>query len=274
MRWLLDYTAQESSGIAAWQRDTEHIEKAFVFAGMPAQGGVTAALVVQSGWTGVNDILSGTDNFFLANAPHADPTKLLDKLGDRYIVTETNIKKWSVGSPIQAPLDAVENLLKRHPFEADQVKEVTVRLATHEAATVSHCEMPDICLQYMVGVMLIDKTASFRAAHDKVRMQDPRIVSQMAKVRLVPDEELQRLLPQRVAVVDIVLVDGTALTERVEAVRGTPDNPMTREEVVLKARDLITPVLGDVICHKLVDKVLNIESTKDIRELRPLIQKK
>lgn len=49
MRWLLDYTAQQSSGIAAWQRDTQHIEKAFVFAGMPARSGVTAALLVQAG---------------------------------------------------------------------------------------------------------------------------------------------------------------------------------------------------------------------------------
>ena len=273
MRWLLDYTAQESSGLAAWQRDTEHIEKAFVFAGMPAQGGITAALVVQSGWTGVDDILSGTDNFLLAYAPTADPAKLIDKLGEHYIVAETNIKKWSVGSPIQAPLDALENILKRPPFEVDQVQEVTVRLATHEAATVSHCEMPDICLQYMVAVMMIDKTAGFHAAHDKARMQDPSVLNQRAKVKLIPDEELQRLLPQRVAIVDVLLSDGTHLTERVQAVRGTPDNPMTRDEVVSKARDLIIPVLGDGVCNKLVDSVLNIESAKDVRDLRPLIQK-
>ena len=37
----------------------------------------------------------------------------------RYEVTRTNIKKWTVGSPIQAPLDAIENLRKRRPFEAD-----------------------------------------------------------------------------------------------------------------------------------------------------------
>src|SRR6202166_76645 len=66
MRWLLDYTAQQASGIAAWQRDTEHIEKAFVFAGMPARSGITAALLVQSRWTGVDDILSGSDNFLAA----------------------------------------------------------------------------------------------------------------------------------------------------------------------------------------------------------------
>ena len=41
MRWLLDYTAQQSSGILAWRRDTDHIEKAFVFGGMPARNGVT-----------------------------------------------------------------------------------------------------------------------------------------------------------------------------------------------------------------------------------------
>jgi 2-methylcitrate dehydratase PrpD len=66
MRWVLDYTAQQSSGIVAWRRDTDHIEKAFVFGGMPARNGVTAALVVRTGWNGVDDIFSGSDNFFLA----------------------------------------------------------------------------------------------------------------------------------------------------------------------------------------------------------------
>lgn len=31
MRWVIDYAAQQSSGIAAWARDTDHIEKGFVF---------------------------------------------------------------------------------------------------------------------------------------------------------------------------------------------------------------------------------------------------
>src|SRR5438034_1643924 len=76
MRWLLDYTAQQSSGIAAWSRDTDHIEKGFVFGGMPARSGVTSALLVKSGWTGIDDILSGDDNFLLANSPHGDAAGL------------------------------------------------------------------------------------------------------------------------------------------------------------------------------------------------------
>src|ERR1700675_489985 len=171
MRWLLDYASQQASGIVAWQRDTDHIEKSLVFAGMPARNGVTAALLVQLGGTGVDDVFSGADNFLMAFAAKGNPEKLIEKLGQRYEVTQTNIKKWTVGSPIQAPLDALVNIRKRRPFEADQVQKVTVRVATSEAKTVNNREMPDICMQHMVAVMLIDKTATFRAAHDKPRMQ-------------------------------------------------------------------------------------------------------
>ena len=273
MRWLLDYAAQQSSGIAFWQRDTEHFEKAFVFGGMTARDGVTAALLVQSGWSGVGDAFSGADNFLLASLPKADPAGLVDKLGERYEVTRTNIKKWTVGSPIQAPLDALESLRKKHPFEAGQVKQVTVRIATDEAAVVDNRDIPDICLQYMLAVMLLDKTASFRAAHDNARMRDPAVLRERAKIQLVPDAELEKRLPKRVAVVDLTLVDGTHLTERVDAVRGTAQNPMGRDEVIAKARDLMSPILGAAASANLIGRVFALESVKDIRELRPLLQR-
>lgn len=273
MRFILDYTAQQASGIAAWERDTEHIEKSLVFAGHPARNGVSAALLIQIGGTGVEDILAGTDNFLLAFQPNADANVLISKLGERFAVTETNIKKWTVGSPIQAPLDALMSLQKKHPFTAAQVEKVRVRVASSEANTVNNRDMPDICLQHMVAVMLLDKTASFAAAHDKPRMQDPAVLKERAKVELVFDEELEKLIPARVTIVELKLTDGTQLTERVDAVRGTAENPMTRDEVAAKARDLVAPPLGAAKAAKLIDTIWNIEAVKSIRELRPLIQK-
>jgi 2-methylcitrate dehydratase PrpD len=273
MRWLLDYAAQQSSGIAFWMRDSEHMEKAFVFGGMTARDGVTAALLVQSGWTGVDDAFSGADNFLVASSPKANPAGLVDKLGERYEVVRTNIKKWTVGSPIQAPLDALENIRKKRPFEPDEVKQVTVRIATDEASVVNNREIPDISLQYMLAVMLIDKTASFRAAHDNARMHDPAVLRERGKIQLIPDAELEKLLPKRVAIVEVTFTDGTHLSERVDAVRGTAENPMSREEVVAKARDLMASILGAANSTGLISKVLAIESVKDIRELRPLLQR-
>src|SRR5260370_7361059 len=133
--------------------------------------------------------------------------------------------------------------------------------------------MPDICLQHMVAVMLLDKTVSFRAAHDKPRMQDPAVLRERAKVQLISDEELERLIPVRVAIVEVPLNDGTKLTERVEAVRGTPENPMPRDEVVAKARDLMTPVLGVTASANLIQRLLDLENVKDIRDLRPFLQR-
>ena len=273
MRWVLDYTAQQSSGIAAWTRDTDHIEKGFVFGGMPARSGVTAALLVQLGWNGVDDVFSGADNFFQVYAPKAKPEMLIDGLGTRFEVTRTDIKKWTVGTPIQGPLDAIESVRTKHPFDADQVKSVVVRLAPSVAAVVDNRDMPDICLQYMVAVMLLDKTASFKAAHDKARMQEAGVLRQREKVQLVKHDGFIPFLPVRVAEVEIALTDGRTLTERVTSVRGTPRNPMTRKEVIDKARDLIDPVLGAATAARLVETVFALESVTNLRALRPLLQR-
>ncbi|HET9266889.1 MAG TPA: MmgE/PrpD family protein [Vicinamibacterales bacterium] len=273
MRWLLDYASQQAGGYAVWGRDTDHIEKGFVFGGMPARNGVTAALLVRAGWNGVDDVLSGDDNFFQVNAPAGDRAVLVNGLGQRFEIASTDIKKWSVGTPIQAPLDAVENLRKRRPFTAGDVTAVAVRLAPSVGAVVDNRDMPDICLQHMMAVMLLDGTASFAAAHDKSRMQNAAVLEQRKKVRYVPDETLARLLPVRVAIVEVTLADGTQLTDRVEAVRGTPRNPMTRAEIVDKARDLIGPVFGSARAAALIDALLGLDTLADVRSLRPLLQR-
>ena len=273
MRWALDYAAQQSSGIAAWRRDTDHIEKAFVFAGMPARNGVTSALLVKSGWNGVDDIFSGADNFFAAYAPKAQPERLADKLGERYEIARTDIKKWTVGSPIQGPLDGIEAIRRMRSFEADQVKRVSVKLAPSVAKVVDNRDIPDICLQHMVAIMLLDKTVSFHGAHDKPRMQDAAALRERAKVKLVYDEDLAKFLPARITVVEIELTDGTLLAERISAVRGTPRNPMTRTEVIDKARDLTAPVLGREKSERLIETIFAVETVTDIRSLRPLLQR-
>src|SRR5688572_28047392 len=214
MRWLLDYASQQASGYAIWGRDTDHIEKGFVFGGMPARNGVTSALVVRSGWNGVDDVFSGADNFFQVNAPKGNLSVLTDKLGERYEIVNTDIKKWTVGTPIQAPLDAVELIRRKRAFEANDVTRVVVRLAPSVGEVVDNRDIPDICLQHMVAVMLLDKTASFRAAHDKARMLDPAVQRERRKVSYVPDEALTPLLPARVAVVEVTFADGAELVER------------------------------------------------------------
>jgi len=148
------------------------------------------------------------------------------------------------------------------PFEADQVQRVTVRLAPPVATIVDNRDIPDICLQQMIAVMLLDKTVSFRGAHDKPRMEDPAALRQRGKVNLVYDEELAKLLPVRVA-------GGRDRANRrkpffrkgFSAVRGTPRNPMTRTEVIDKSpRSHGTGPRTRKSSEKLIETVFAIET--------------
>jgi hypothetical protein len=71
----------------------------------------------------------------------------------------------------------------------------------------------------------------------------------------------------------VTLTDGRTLTQDAGAVLGTIDNPMTQDQLAGKCRDLMAPVLGASQAQRLIDRALTLEQVKDIRELRPLLQR-
>ena len=278
VRHLLSYAAQQASGVSCWMRDAEHIEKAFDFGGMPARNGVAAATMVQSGFTAVEDVFSGERNFFVAydesrrtgKAPQ--PERLVQDLGTTYEIVNTNIKRWSVGSPIQAPLDALLDLIREHGITADDVKKLIVRVAHQGANTVDNRDMPDICMQHMCAVMLLDGIVTFDSAHDEKRMKDKRVLDVRSRIELYGDDALTRAMPSRQGIVELTLTSGRKLRHHVKAVRGTADSPMTRAEVDEKCFHLVAPVLGDKRARLLCDTVWTLEDVSSLRDLRPLLR--
>src|SRR5882672_2469030 len=272
VRYLLSYAAQQASGISCWMRDEEHIEKAFDFGGMPARNGVAAAAMVAHGLTGLEDVLSGERNFFVAYGSSPDPEELARELGQRYEIMDADIKRWAVGSPIQAPLDSLLELIRAHSVRAEDVERVVVRVAHLGANTTDNREMPDICMQHLCAVMLLDGTVTFKSSHDVARMRHPKVLALRARCELKGDDALTRAMPRREGVVEIRLKDGRELAHHTRAVRGTPENPMTRAEVEAKALDLIVPVIGRARSAKLCAAIWEVEKIRDVRKLRVLLR--
>lgn len=144
MRYALSYAAQQISGLWSWVRDAEHVEKSFDFAGMGARNGVTAAIMVQLGFTGVWDVLDGEHNALMALSTEPKPEEMISGLGSRYYVSETAIKPFSVGYPIQAPLDAFLTLRREHALSESNVERIVVRLPEDGARIVDDRSMPDV----------------------------------------------------------------------------------------------------------------------------------
>ncbi|HSQ04689.1 MAG TPA: MmgE/PrpD family protein, partial [Burkholderiales bacterium] len=271
IRYLLSYGAQQASGVMTYPRDTEHIEKAFIFGGMPGRNGVTAATMIQSGFTGCYDVFDGVGNFLVAYADSPKPQELTAELGSRYEVMLTNIKKYCVGFPIQSALQALTDLMAAHPLRADDIESITARLPESGARTVNDREMPDINLQFIFAVYILDGKVTFEAAHSFERMNDPRVLALRKKVTLIGDPELTRARPEGQSIVQVTTHDGRRLEKRATTFKGRSENPLTTDEVHEKARELLEPVLGASRTQQLMETIDKLERVGSMRELRPLL---
>jgi len=271
MRHALSYAAQQVSGVWSWVRDAEHVEKAFDFSGMGARNGVTAAIMAQLGFSGVWDVLDGEHNVLIALSTAPKPQEMIARLGSRFFVTETAIKPYSVGYPIQSPLDAFLKLRREHKLTSDNVERIVVKLPEDGARIVNDRAMPDVNCQHIIALALVEGAVSFEDSHSYERMKDPKVRAAKERVELIADKSLMDPKAPRSGRVEVRLKDGRTVSHFTPHAPGTKENPLTTEEVSAKARSLMAPVLGAGPAEEIIRRVNELESVKDVRELRPFL---
>jgi 2-methylcitrate dehydratase PrpD len=271
MRYVISYAAQQVSGLWSWVRDEQHVEKAFDFGGMGARNGVTAAVMVQAGFTGVWDVLDGEHNMIDALSTEPKPEEMVAGLGSRFFVEETAIKTFSVGYPIQAPLDALLRLRREHGLSPNNVDRIVVKLPEDGARVVDNRAMPDVNVQHIIAVALVDGAVSFTDSHSYERMSDPRVLAVKTRVELVADRALMDPAAPRSGLVEVTLRDGRKVSHFTRHAPGTKENPLDTKALNAKVRDLMAPVLGEQRTEALIQRVNMLEELDDVRKLRPLI---
>jgi 2-methylcitrate dehydratase PrpD len=271
MRYALSYGAQQVSGLWSWTRDTDHIEKAFDFGGMGARNGVAAAVMVQAGFTGVDAVLDGEHNMIDALSTEPKPEEMVADLGTRFYVTETAIKTYSVGYPIQAPVDALLTLRRQHNLTPQNVERIVARLPEDGALIVNNRAMPDVNIQYVLAVALADGGVSFEASHSHERMEEAAIQALRKRIELVPDRGLMDPAAPRSGFVEVTLRDGRKVSHFVRHASGTKENPLDTAAVSAKARGLMVPVLGAQRADAVIQRVNALDELDDVRTLVSLM---
>jgi 2-methylcitrate dehydratase PrpD len=267
MRYALSYAAQQVSGLWSWVEDPDHIEKAFDIGGMGARNGVTAVTMVQAGFTGVRDVLSGRHNALEALSSQPHPEAMVADLGSRFFVSETGIKTYSVGYPNQAPLDAFFALRREFGLRPENVERIVVSLPEDGPGIVSNSPMPNVNCQYLLATALVDGAVSFANSHSREHMADPHIRAVMQRVQVVGDPGLNDPAAPRSGRVDVTLRDGRTVSHFTRFPPGTKENPASTEVLNGKARDLMAPVLGAERTDRLIRRINALEEVGDMREL-------
>lgn len=265
----LTFATHLASGSTCWVRDPAHVEKGFVFGGLPAHNGVKAALLGRTGIPTSTEPLEGTPGLFAGYAHTAKPELATEALGERFELMRTAIKKWCVGSPCQAALDSIEDLLREHRFTADDVADIHVTLPERRVLIVNST-VSNLNLSHLLSLFIVDGGVTFESVHETSRMADPKILALRGRVRIEARPGAHR---REHAIITLTLKDGRVFVKNPQTVRGQPEDPMTLDEVLFKAQGLIEPVLGAAQTAKLLETLTAIDRLPDLRALRPLLQR-
>src|SRR5919199_5279543 len=117
------------------------------------------------------------------------------------------------------------------------------------------------------GVPLTDATAG-PPQFTSDRIADPRLVALAHKVRFEVDPEIEQIYPRAFpGRVRIRLRDGRTVEHYVPGPKGSPENPMTLDEVAEKFHLLVDPVLGRHRAERLATLLAEIETLDNVQSI-------
>lgn len=274
MNHMFSYCVQQASGSWQWLRDVDHIEKAFVFGGMPARRGAEAALFAEAGFTGIGDPFKGdpgwlNSSMFTGAKSDFNPDYLTTDLGKRFELPLVGYKRYPVGGPTQPVIELMLNLVDE--VDRRRVRKVRIEMPGRTGAFAA-AEMPALNLPYLCSIILADGKLDFVAAQSRERfLKDQAIRSFMANVEVIHDPK-QEAEPRIESARVILTLDDDSRVERfLHHVKGFPEHPFDRQDVQQKALDLMGPVLGATRSRELCDTMWKIDELPSVRKLVELI---
>src|SRR6185295_9596796 len=128
-----------------------------------------------------------------------------------------------------------------------------VTLPADGARIVDNRAMPDVNVQHIMAVALVDGDLSFDMSHSYERMADPQVRAIKSRVELIADRTLMDPAAPRSGRVEVTLSHFTRHAP------GTVENPLTTDRVNAKARSLMAPVLGASKTYAIIRQVNALE---------------
>jgi len=247
---------------------------------MATQSGVLAALLAEKGYSGPEHVIDGKEGLAHCYGPEWKLAVLTDGLGKSWRITQCGMKAFPTEALTHAPISAVIAIVKEHNLAPEQIAEVHIR-SLHRAADIladpskydpQSKETADHSLPYCVAAAIVDRNVT-PAAFTDAKIHDPRVRAQLNKVKVVADEEIEKLFPalQRV-IVKITTTGGKAFTKQLDYPKGDPRNPLSDGEVEEKFDALAEGVIPPETACKVKDAVWRLEKLASVTELMTLLR--
>jgi 2-methylcitrate dehydratase PrpD len=207
--------------------------------------------------------------------------KLTEALGTDYYMLKTRIKPDACCGAIIPEIDALKEILTEHPVEPDQIKSITVGVENRALSHVGTVgpQPKDITgaqfsSHFSLGLTIVKGSNDFKSYYEALgnHFSDPGVIDVARKVTVVHDEESEAIYPKtRLGKVTLETTDGQHRIAKVFHPKGSPENPLSQEELHDKFLGLASRVLTNDRAAKVLHAVQNLEQLKDIGELAELL---
>ncbi|MBN2562917.1 MAG: MmgE/PrpD family protein [Phycisphaerae bacterium] len=245
---------------------------------MGTRDGVEAALLAQKGYTGPEGVIEGKEGMEHCLGEGWDYSWITDKLGERFMITDCGMKSFPVEALMHSPLSATLHLIKEHSLKAEDIKEVLVESIARAADILSDPakydpqskESADHSLPYAIAAAVAEGRVT-RQEFAEEKLWDKRLRAQMAKVKVVANEEFEKAFPAKQCTrVTITTTDGHRHSHAVDVPKGDPRDPMTIEELTVKFDSLAGPVMTESRRDELKASIFSLEELGDVGRLMAL----
>lgn len=217
-----------------------------MYAGFPARGAVTAALLAHKGITGVPEIFEGKFGVFdMYFGNRYDREGILDGLGTHYTGGLTLYKRWPAVGTAHSHIHATMGLMKDHQIDIDQVQELRVFVGDYHRLMSEPLEArrapttlvdAKFSLPFLVAVAAVRRDIGLRDFTARA-LQDPQVLATAQKVVPVDDATLNWKLDLPPGRVQIVLRDGRSFERVGTGIPGSVEAPMDWDDIVRKFID-------------------------------------
>ncbi len=244
--------------------------------GRAAEGGLTAALLAESNFTGPTDIFDpdAWGSFFKTFSPkQSDPVLLVKGFGENWRLNRCSIKPYATCRGTHSAVDAIRQLRSAHKLLPEQITAIDVTMSRFQfemcgGKTISSRAQAQMSLPYAmaaelqfgkVGVTEIEPAA----------WTSPRIAEWLSQISVHIDP---LMADEAEPVIAVTTSQGHRHSTTVPFPYGSPENPLPDDQLIAKFYDLSARILPSQRLKKIVETILNLDTISDARTLPALLR--
>jgi 2-methylcitrate dehydratase len=238
--------------------------------------GILAALIAKEGFTGPARVLEG-DKGFIETVVGGDFE--IDKLihGDgRFKILDTEYKPFAADRTTHGHITATLNLVRQYDLRPEDIAQVRILAGSRDILHTGNPskkypynkESADHSSYYLTAVAIVDREVGPKQ-YTSEKYNDQVIRELIDKVVMEADPSLDSFISAGIS--EITTVHGKRFTCKVEHPKGTPQNPMSDEDLVKKFSSMASRYFPAEHEEQIIKMIWELDRLDDVNELMRLL---